>query len=64
MVTLSALNLEHVVFALMSGIRPEQRSGNDLSYGIVTMLALFSILGAPVLLAAYAWLVYRARSAN
>jgi len=62
-VTLSALNLEHVVFALMSGIRPEQRSGNDLSYGIVTMLAFFSVLAAPVLLAAYAWLVYRARSA-
>jgi hypothetical protein len=62
-ITLSALNLEHVVFALMAGIQPEQRSGNDLSYGIVTMLALFSVLAAPVLLAAYAWLVYRARRA-
>lgn len=62
-VTLSALNLEHVVFALMAGIRPEQRSGNDLSYGIVTMLAFFSVLAAPVLLAAYAWLVYRAHKA-
>lgn len=62
-VTLSALNLEHVVFDLMAGIRPEQRSGNDRSYGIVTMLALFSVLAAPVLLAAYALLVYRARRA-
>ena len=62
--TLSVLNLEHVVFALMAGIRPEQRSGNDLSYGIVTLLAFFSLLAAPVLLAAYAWLVYRARRAT
>ena len=62
-VALSALNLEHVIFALMAGIRPEQRSANDLSYGIVTMLAFLSVLAAPLLLATYAWLVYRARSA-
>lgn len=63
-VTLFALNLEHVVFALMAGIRPEQRSANDLSYSIVTMLAFFSVRALPVLLVAYAWLVYRARSAT
>ena len=62
-VALAALNLEHVVFALMSGIRPEQRSPNDPSYGIVTALAFFSFLASPFLLAAYLWLVYRARAA-
>ena len=62
-VALAALNLEHVVFSLMSGIRPEQRSANDLSYGIVTALAFFSFLASPFLLVAYLWLAYRARAA-
>jgi hypothetical protein len=60
---LAALNLEHVVFSLMSGIRPEQRSPNDLSYGIVTALAFFSFLASPFLLVAYIWLANRARAA-
>jgi hypothetical protein len=63
-VALAALNLEHVVFELMAGLRPEQRSPNDVSYGIVALLALFSIFAAPVLVLAYAWLVYRARRAS
>jgi hypothetical protein len=62
-VALAALNLEHVVFALMSGIRPEERSPNDLSYGIVTGLALFSFLASPFLLIAYFWLAFRVRAA-
>ena len=60
-VVLSSLNLEHVVFDLMAGIRPEQRSANDVSYGIVTVLAIFSVFAAPFLLLAYGWLVYRAQ---
>lgn len=60
-VTLTALNLEHVVFAIMAGVRPEDRSGNDLAYGIVATLALFSVMAAPFLVVAYGWLVYRAR---
>lgn len=52
-VALAALNLEHVVFQLMSGIRPEQRSSNDVAYGIVTLLAGFSFLALPVLLGIY-----------
>jgi len=28
-VALAALNLEHVVFEFMSGIRPEQQAGNE-----------------------------------
>ncbi|MFV0680101.1 hypothetical protein [Ottowia sp.] len=61
-VTLTVLNLEHVVFSIMAGIQPEQRSANDLSYGIVVLLAYFSIFAAPVFGGFYAWLVYRARS--
>lgn len=61
-VVLAALNLEHVVFSLMSGIRPEERSANDLSYSVVSVLAVFSFLAAPLLLAAYAWMVYRVRT--
>jgi len=60
-VTLTALNLEHVVFSIMAGVRPEDVSGNDRAYGVVTMLALLSVLAAPFLGAAYLWLVYRAR---
>ena len=63
-VTLSALNLEHVAFDIMAGIRPEQRSGNDLSFNIVTILAIFSVLAAPILLVAYVWLIYRTRKAR
>jgi hypothetical protein len=62
-VALTALNLEHVVFEFMAGIAPEQRSANDLSYSVVTTLAFLSITAAPVLLASYAWLVYRAQKA-
>lgn len=62
-VALAALNLEHVVFELMSGIRPEERSPNDASYLVVATLALFSFLASPILAAAYLWLVYRARAA-
>lgn len=62
-VALTALNLEHVVFEIMAGVRPEQQSGNDLSYFVVTALALLSVMAAPLLAVAYAWLVYRARRA-
>lgn len=59
-VALSALNLEHVVFSLMSGIAPEQRSSADLSYGIVVLLSILATLAAPILVIAYAVLVYLA----
>lgn len=60
-VALSSLNLEHVMFNIMGGLRPEERSPNDVSYSIVTMLALLSVLAFPFLLVAYAWLAYSAR---
>lgn len=60
-VTLAILNLEHVVFEIMAGIGPEDRSANDTAYLVVAILAYFSVLAAPFLLLAYGWLVYRAR---
>ena len=58
-VTLAFLNLEHVVFSVMSGIREDERSVNDGAYGVVLTLSLLSILLAPVLAIAYGVLVYR-----
>jgi hypothetical protein len=61
-VSLSFLNLEHVVFSIMAGIAPEQRSAADLSYSIVFMLSLLSFVAAPVLLVWYGVLIYLARA--
>jgi hypothetical protein len=61
-VTLTMLNLEHVVFNIMAGIKPEERSPNDTAYVVVMVLAYFSIMASPFLLAVYAWLAYRARA--
>ena len=58
---LAAFNLEHVVFRLMSGIRATEASANDAAYGVVWLLSWLSILRSPVLLAGYAWAVYKAR---
>jgi hypothetical protein len=58
-VALALLNLEHVVFNIMAGIAPEDRSPNDLAYLVVLVLAYFSFMASPVLLALYAWSVFR-----
>lgn len=60
-VTLTLLNLEHVVFDLMSGIAPEQRSPNDMAYSVVMTLAVFSLLAFPFLVIGYAVLAVQAR---
>ena len=54
---LTALNLEHVVFDLMSGIRPEQRSPNDTAYLVLLGLTMASFAAFPVLLLGYLGLV-------
>jgi len=59
-VVLTILNLEHVVFNLMSGIRPEERGPNDDAYGVVFLLAVISICTAPVLLVGFLVLILRA----
>lgn len=58
-VVLSVLNLEHSVFAVMGGIREEERSANDGAYLVVMTLSLLSIVLSPVLAIAYGVLVYR-----
>ena len=60
---LAFLNLEHVIFEIMAGIREQDRSGNDSAYAMVWLVSMLSILLAPFLLAAYGWLVYRAQRA-
>ena len=62
-VSLSILNLEHVVFNIMGGIAPEERSPNDAAYGVVVMLSFFSLYAAPILAIAYACLVVTRRGA-
>ncbi len=52
-VALTLLNLEHVVFDLMAGIREENASPNDAAYIVVLWLAFFSLFAFPVSLVAY-----------
>ncbi len=60
-VVLALLNLEHVMFDLMAGIRDEHRSANDTAYGIVFGLAYLSFVSAPFLGAAYVVAIFHAR---
>lgn len=60
-VALALLNLEHVVFNLMSGIRAEDQSANDAAYMIVVMLSYFSFLASPLLVIAYLWVLFHRR---
>jgi len=60
-VLLAALNLEHVVFEFMSGMRPEDTSPNDTAYEVVVFISVVSVLALPALLIAYGWMAQRAR---
>lgn len=60
-VALSALNLEHVVFELMGGLRSPHRSGNDTAYWIVILLSFASVWASPFLAIGYGFLAYQAR---
>lgn len=57
---LSLLNLEHVVFNLMGGIREQDASSNDSAYLIVSFLSIFAFLAAPILAIIYFVYVYLA----
>lgn len=52
-VVLTLLNLEHVVFDLMAGIRKENASPNDVAYLVVLFLAFISLYAFPVALLLY-----------
>lgn len=58
---LAVLNLEHVVFNLMGGIRAEDHSANDAAYMVVVTLSFFSFMASPLLAIAYLWLVFHRR---
>lgn len=58
---LTILNLEHVVFNIMGGIRPEDVSANDASYGILVVITYFSVMASPVLIIAYLVEIFRMR---
>jgi hypothetical protein len=51
--SLTILNLEHVVFDIMAGIRPENKSAGDGAYIVLLILTYFSMLAAPVLAICY-----------
>ncbi len=57
---LTWLNLEHVVFQLMAGMGPDQRSANDGAYFVVMVLGFLATFAAPTLLAVYLCLCWRA----
>ena len=58
---LALLNLEHVVFNLMSGIREEDESVNDMAYTVVFTLSVFAFMAFPVTLIAYLVTIFRNR---
>lgn len=62
--TLTLLNLEHVVFDIMAGIRPEDKSPNDMAYTVVLVISFYSMMVLPILLIAYGILVYKVRKSS
>lgn len=62
---LTVLNLEHVMFDLMAGIRPEQRSSADTAYTVLWFVMMISWFALPVLLIGYVALaIVRAKAAR
>jgi hypothetical protein len=59
---LSMLNLEHVIFDIMAGLRQEQRTGNDTAYAVVFLISVISVYLSPLLLIVYGWFIYRIRT--
>lgn len=59
--TLTALNLEHVVFKLMAGLEDHERSQNDAAYMVLVVITYFSAMATPVLLILYAAMIYKVR---
>lgn len=58
-VCITALNLEHVVFSVMGGIREGEKSVNNGAYTIVSFLSVLSVMVAPIVAGSCAILVYR-----
>lgn len=60
--TLAVLNLEHVIFRIMAGVNPEERSANDGAYFILVLITWLSFLASPFLLLGYLAAIFRARN--
>jgi hypothetical protein len=54
---LAILNLEHVVFNIMGGIREADASPYDAAYEIVFLLTMFAFFAFPVTIICYAGVV-------
>jgi len=63
-VTLTLLNLEHVVFDLMAGIKDEDASPNDAAYLVVLGLAFISVWAFPIALVLYLGAVVRRQQSS
>lgn len=62
---LTVLNLDHVVFDLMSGIRPDQRSAADTAYEVLWFVTMISWMALPILVIGYVVLaIARAKAAR
>jgi len=59
--SLTALNLEHVVFKIMAGLEDHEKSANDMAYGILFLITYFSVFTFPLLLVWYLVLIFKAR---
>lgn len=57
---LTALNLQHVVFRIMGGLRDDERSPHDGAYGVLVLLTFLALYAALPLLVAYGAIVVRA----
>ncbi|MDZ7789871.1 MAG: hypothetical protein U5L08_05125 [Xanthomonadales bacterium] len=58
-VALAVLDLEHVVFSVMAGIREDAASPNDAAYSVVFTLSIFAFVAFPLTLIGYAGAIYR-----
>ena len=63
-ITLTVLNLEHVVFNFMGGFRSEDQSSSDIAYEIVMMLSMLSCLALPFLLVGYGLLISSSKASK
>jgi hypothetical protein len=45
---LAMLNLEHVVFNIMGGLRPEEEGPDDTAYAVVVLLSMLTLLLGPL----------------
>jgi hypothetical protein len=61
--TLTALNLEHVIFKIMAGLEDHEKSVNDNAYFVLILISYLSVIASPVLLGVYAWFIYKRQSA-